>query len=236
MHEVEQNYTHTHKKTPTKCPRFKCNTVSVSFSTCRCNSVVLSSKVGRQKKKESGDSSENVICSCVLPAHCCQPAVAGGVIYADLRGELSTHLALQALFTQCFPVREPLLQAFHFPSTGKGDTAPALSGLRVYLQFMWEVGLPPLLCSFPPTATFTSFPAPGCWARAPAPTRGSLARPACLFTFPGRVPFPQSSALSVPHPHSRVSLLLILLMFQSLINVYPMFTFKPDIVFIGKIT
>jgi hypothetical protein len=27
--------------------------------------------------------------------------------------------------------------------TGKGDTAPALSGLRVYLQFMWEVGLPP---------------------------------------------------------------------------------------------
>jgi hypothetical protein len=40
-------------------------------------------------------------------------------------------------------VREPLLQAFPFPSTGKGDTAPALSGLRVYLQFMWEVGLPP---------------------------------------------------------------------------------------------
>jgi hypothetical protein len=27
--------------------------------------------------------------------------------------------------------------------TGKGDTALAFSGLRVYLQFMWEVGLPP---------------------------------------------------------------------------------------------
>jgi hypothetical protein len=27
--------------------------------------------------------------------------------------------------------------------TGGGDTAPAFSGLRVYLQFMWEVGLPP---------------------------------------------------------------------------------------------
>jgi hypothetical protein len=39
-----------------------------------------------------------------LPAHCCQPAVAGGIIYADLWGELSTHLALQALFTQSFPV------------------------------------------------------------------------------------------------------------------------------------
>jgi hypothetical protein len=40
-------------------------------------------------------------------------------------------------------VREPLLQAFPFPSTGKSDTAPSLSGLHVYLQFMWEVGLPP---------------------------------------------------------------------------------------------
>jgi hypothetical protein len=40
-------------------------------------------------------------------------------------------------------VREPLLQAFPFPSTGKGDTAPAFSGRRVYLQFTWEVGLPP---------------------------------------------------------------------------------------------
>jgi hypothetical protein len=40
-------------------------------------------------------------------------------------------------------VREPLLQAFPFPSTGGGDTAPAFSGLCVYLQFTWEVGLPP---------------------------------------------------------------------------------------------
>jgi hypothetical protein len=48
--------------------------------------------------------------------------------------------------------------------TGVGDTAPAFSGLCVYLQFTWEVGLPPFLWSFPPTATFTSFPAPGCWA------------------------------------------------------------------------
>jgi hypothetical protein len=124
MHKVGQNYTHTHThththKTPTKYPNFKYNTVSVSFSACRCNSVVLSSKVGRKrkKKKESGDSCENGICSCGLPARCCQPDVAGGIIYADLRGELSTHLALQALFTQISPVREPLLQAFPFPST-----------------------------------------------------------------------------------------------------------------------
>jgi hypothetical protein len=57
------------------------------------------------------------ICGCGLPACCCQPAIAGGIIYTDLRGELSTHLASQALFTQSSPVCEPLLQAFPFPST-----------------------------------------------------------------------------------------------------------------------
>jgi hypothetical protein len=81
MHKVEQNYTHTHTHThthtkPTNCPKFKCNTFSVSFSVCRCNSVVLSSKVGRKrKKKESGDSSENGICGCGLPACCFQPVL-----------------------------------------------------------------------------------------------------------------------------------------------------------------
>jgi hypothetical protein len=52
-----------------------------------------------RKKKESGDSSVNGVCDCGLPACCCQPAVAGGVIYPDLRSELNTHLAPQALFT-----------------------------------------------------------------------------------------------------------------------------------------
>jgi hypothetical protein len=40
------------KRKPTKCPKFKCNTVSVSFSACRCNLVVFSSKVGREEKKK----------------------------------------------------------------------------------------------------------------------------------------------------------------------------------------
>jgi hypothetical protein len=57
---------------------------------------------------------------------------------------------------------------------------------------------PPLLWNFPPSTTLTSFPAPGCWVCAPAPTRASLAHPACLFTVPGRLPFPQSLALSTP--------------------------------------
>jgi hypothetical protein len=34
-----------------KISKFKCNTISVNFSACRCNLVVLSSKVGREKKR-----------------------------------------------------------------------------------------------------------------------------------------------------------------------------------------
>jgi hypothetical protein len=54
---------------------------------------------GREKKKESGDCSVNGYLGLGSPAHCCQPAVAGGFIYADLRSEFNTHLAPQALFT-----------------------------------------------------------------------------------------------------------------------------------------
>jgi hypothetical protein len=57
--------------------------------------VVFSSKVGREKK-ESGDSSVTGISGCGLSAHCCQPVIAGSIVYADVSGELSYHLALQA--------------------------------------------------------------------------------------------------------------------------------------------
>jgi hypothetical protein len=69
-------------------------------------------------------------------------------------------LLLEALFMQIsgvsltltWPLRLCLLRvllsgtttATSFPlskHTGEGDTAPAFSGLRVYLQFTWEVGL-----------------------------------------------------------------------------------------------
>jgi hypothetical protein len=66
-HKVEQNC--THKKNPTKYPKFKCNTVSVSFSACRCSSVVFSSKVGREKKRVWGQ-----FCEWVSSAVACMPA------------------------------------------------------------------------------------------------------------------------------------------------------------------
>jgi hypothetical protein len=120
------------------------------------------------------------ICGCGLPACCCQSAVAGGIIYADLRGELNTHLAPQALFTQSSPVLKPLLQAFPFPSTLGEVTLYQLSqaGMFIYSSHVKWV-FPPLLWSFSPTTTFTSFPAPDCWACAAA---SAFSSPACLFT------------------------------------------------------
>jgi hypothetical protein len=99
-----------------------------------------------------------------LPAHCCQPAVAGGIIYADLRGDLSTHLALKALFTQSSPVHEPLLEAFPFPSRLGEVTLHPLSQACVFVyNSCGKWVFPPLMWSFPPTATFTSFPAHDYW-------------------------------------------------------------------------
>jgi hypothetical protein len=86
--------------------------------------------------------------------------------------------------------------------TGEGDSGPTFSGLRVYLQFIWEVGLPPLLCSFPPTATFTSFPAPDYWAvllLLPAAmfvysSHGKWVFPSLLWSFP-----PSTTLASFPN-------------------------------------
>jgi hypothetical protein len=99
------------------------------------------------------------ICGCGLPACCCQPAVAGSIIYANLRGELSTHLAQQALFTQSSPVRKLLLQAFPFLSTLGEVTLHPLSlacvfvysshGKWVFLLFCGVFLPPPLSQAFP---------------------------------------------------------------------------------------
>jgi hypothetical protein len=48
--QAKQNKTTQNKKNTTKCPKFKYNTVSVSFSAGRCSLVVVSSKEERNKK------------------------------------------------------------------------------------------------------------------------------------------------------------------------------------------
>jgi hypothetical protein len=145
------------------------------------------------------------ICGCGSPAHYCQPAVAGSIIYADLWGELSTHLAPQALFTQSSPVCEPLLQAFPFPSTlGEVTLHPlSLTCMFVYSSHGRWV-FPPLLWSFPPSATLISFPTHGCWAHALAPTGASPPRPSLFIYSPGKDSPPllfgaESAPPSLPH-------------------------------------
>jgi hypothetical protein len=84
MHKVEQNCTHTHKKNPTKFPKFKCNTVLVSFSAFRCSSVVFSSKVGREKRKVWRQ-----FCEWVFAAVACLPAAVSLLLLEALFMQIS---------------------------------------------------------------------------------------------------------------------------------------------------
>jgi hypothetical protein len=153
------------------------------------------------------------ICGCGLPACCCQPAVAGGVIYADLGGELSSHLAPQALFTQSSPVQEPLLQVFPFPSTlGKVTLHPLSQACVIIYSSRGKWVFPPLLWNFPATTAFTSFPL----LVAGVCRHSCLLQPACLFTVLWGIPLPSSSELRVSHPLCNVSLLFLLLITQFL--------------------
>jgi hypothetical protein len=144
------------------------------------------------------------VCGCGLPACCCQPAVADSFIYADLRSELNTHLAPAGfVYSEFSWARLPLLQAFPFPSTLREVTLNMLS------QDSGKWVFPYLLWSFPPTATFTSFPAPCCWVCAATPAFSSQAWLVYL-QFCEDLPLPLSSALSAPRPLCYVSFLLLL--------------------------
>jgi hypothetical protein len=89
-------------------------------------------------------------------------------------------------------VRSPLLHAFPFPSTlGKVTLQPHCQACMFFYSSCEKWVFPPLLWSFPPT-TFTSFPAPGCWACATAPAFSSwlVVRdfPSPLFSAQGTLP------------------------------------------------
>jgi hypothetical protein len=88
----------------------------------------------------------------------------------------------QALFTQS---SVHYATATSFPlskNTGGGDTAPAFSACVFIYSSCGKCMFPPLLWTFPPSATLASFPAPGCWVLPPSP--------ACSVTVPGWIPSP----------------------------------------------
>jgi hypothetical protein len=89
-------------------------------------------------------------------------------------------------------VRELLLQAFPFPSTLGEVTPHLLSQACLFIYSSHEKWVfPPLLC-FPPTAAFTSFLTPDCWACAAASALSSrlVVRefPSPLFSAQGSLP------------------------------------------------
>jgi hypothetical protein len=90
--------------------------------------------------------------------------------------------------------------------TGGGDTAPAFSGRRVYLQFTWEVGLPPSSVEFSSHCHFCKLPAPGCWTCAAAPALSGLL---LYLQFCEGLPLPPSLPFRVPLPLCYVSFLLL---------------------------
>jgi hypothetical protein len=138
------------------------------------------------------------------PARCCQPAVAGDIIYADLRGELSTHLAPQALFTQSSPVRKPLLQAFPFPSTLGEVTLHQLSHTCVFIYSSRGKWVFPLSCGvFLPSPLLQAFPLL-------VAGRVPLFLPSLAGLLWGISP-PPPLVLRAPHPLCYVSFLLLLI-------------------------
>jgi hypothetical protein len=108
-------------------------------------------------------------------------------------------------------VHKPLLQAFPFPSTLGEVTLHPLSQACVFIyssRGKWV--FPPLLWSFPPTATFYKLPTPGCWACATAHAFSSWL---VYLQFCEGLPLPLPLALRAPHPLCYMSFLLFLLFF-----------------------
>jgi hypothetical protein len=95
--------------------------------------------------------------------------------------------------------------------TGGDDTEPAFSGLHVYLQFMWAVGLPPLSCGvFLPLPLLQAFP-----LLIAGHVLLLLPSLAGLFIYSsGRIPLPPSLVLRELHHLCYVSFSLLLFIIQ----------------------
>jgi hypothetical protein len=169
------------KQNKTKYPKFKCNTFSVSPLACSSISVIVSSKE-EKKKKGSVDSSVNVFFEAVahLPATVSQ-FLLEALLIVDLKNELNSHLALQALFIKSSPGCNNHCYKLS-PLLAHWERWCYACLLRLACLFTVHMGSAPSPLSsgaFLMIATVTSFPTPrllggGC--------HSCLLRPACLFT------------------------------------------------------
>jgi hypothetical protein len=187
-------------------------------------SVAVSSKVARGKKKESGDRSVNgyllLWLACLLLSACC----CCRLHLCRSLGELRTHSPGPAGFVYSeFSCKRATATSFPLSKhTGGGDTAPAFSGLRVYLQLTWEVGLPlsPVeFSSFCHSHKLSHSWLLGAWPR----SHQSLSGQARLVYLQFQEGFPSSPLRCSGHP-SPPSLLHVLIL---LIAYYSVSLFSP---------
>jgi hypothetical protein len=84
------------------------------------------------------------VCVCGLPARCCQPAVAVALFMQISGMSLALTWSPTGFVYSEFSYARAAAASFPLSKhTRGGDSAPAFSGQRVYLQLMWEVGLYP---------------------------------------------------------------------------------------------
>jgi hypothetical protein len=99
---------------------------------------------------------------------------------------------------------------FPFQALGEVTLHPLSQASMFVYSSRGKWVFPPLLWSFPPSATLTSFPPPGCWACAPTPARGSLARPSLFIYSPGKDSLPSLfGAQCAPPSFPRIFIVLI---------------------------
>jgi hypothetical protein len=134
----------------------------------------------------------------VSPAVACLPAAVSLLLLAALFMQISgVSLVLtwpcRLCLLRVLLCTMPLLQAFPFQSTLGEVTLHPLSQACVFIySSLGRWVFPPLPWIFPPTAAFTSFSTPDCWACTAAP-----ASQACLFTaHVGSGSFPLSCGVS----------------------------------------
>jgi hypothetical protein len=135
------------------------------------------------------------------------------LLIADLRSELNTYLAPAGfVYLEFSWVQLPLLQVFPSPST-LGEVAlhpPSSASVFIYSS-RGKCPFPPLQWCFPHPATFTSFPAQGCWVGA-----ATLAFSGWLvyLQFCEGLPLPPSLALRAPHPLCYMSFFVVVVYYS----------------------
>jgi hypothetical protein len=130
--------------------------------------VVLSSKVGRKRKKKSLET----VLRMVSAALACLPSAVSLLLLEALFMQISgVSLALTWPCRLCL-LRVLLCRSLCYrlsPFQALGNVTLLLhcqACMFIYSSCGRWV-FPPLLWNFPPSTTLTSFPAPGCWASAP---------------------------------------------------------------------